>query len=191
MKRRARDGGKRSCRVISEHYMVYCLTGLRLSFCAVLIERRPSRHVSRSCPPQLLLSAHLLKVRVIDQTSHLVNVCPANVSSRLFHNIVGFARVKKMSEATGSPAELAERPKEGGEAAEGGEKGPSKNALKKAQKEKEKVHHVSGVCSRRVSMLTEPNCRPRRQPNARPRKTRRRKSKKPTMSPPTTMANCP
>lgn len=44
-----------------------------------------------------------------------------------------------MSEATGAAAELAERPKEGGEAAEGGEKGPSKNALKKAQKEKEKV----------------------------------------------------
>ena len=44
-----------------------------------------------------------------------------------------------MAEPTGTTADLAERPKDGG-AAEDGEKGPSKNALKKAAKEKEKVN---------------------------------------------------
>lgn len=47
-----------------------------------------------------------------------------------------------MSEAPAKAADLPERPKEGGEAAEG-EKGPSKNALKKMQKEKEKAEKAA------------------------------------------------
>lgn len=43
-----------------------------------------------------------------------------------------------MAEPTKEPVELTERPKEQAEGAEG-EKGPSKAALKKAAKEKEKV----------------------------------------------------
>lgn len=43
-----------------------------------------------------------------------------------------------MAEPTGSSADLAERPKDAA-ASEEGEKGPSKNALKKAAKDKEKV----------------------------------------------------
>ena len=97
-----------------------------------------------------------------------------------------------MSEPNGAPTEqsqsLPERPKEEQE----GEKGPSKSALKKAAKEKEKVRHSQlGCCQNSTELITNMNRRPRKQPNAKQQKTRKRKKPMRTMSQKTTMANYP
>jgi len=108
-----------------------------------------------------------------------------------------------MAEQNAVPTErvipLTEPPKDG-EA--DGDKGPSKSALKKAQKEKEKVRtssflhttstlHTRLHCPPHADAYTCPTSRPRKPPSAKPPKTRRRRSPKPAMSRPTTTASCP
>lgn len=102
------------------------------------------------------------------------------------------------------PAEaIPERPKEAAaaapaEGAEGGEKGPSKGALKKAAKEKEKVRIPRCSCSAHCpwSVVEKSKARAdqlehrlRRQPSAKQQRMHRRKSRKLTMFLPKTMAS--
>jgi hypothetical protein len=89
---------------------------------------------------------------------------------------------------------IPERPKDtpadeaGAVAPAEGEKGPSKSALKKAAKEKEKVRYA--FASQTSNMLIAIH-RPRRQLSARPPRKHRRRSKMPTMFRPRTTASCP
>jgi hypothetical protein len=90
---------------------------------------------------------------------------------------------------------IPERPKDtpadeaGAIAPAEGEKGPSKGALKKAAKEKEKVRYASTPQTNNMSLTAIH--RPRRQLSARPPRRHRRRSRTPTMSRPKTTASCP
>ena len=92
------------------------------------------------------------------------------------HFRIEFHSIHNMAEQSSNTSELPERPKE--EAAEG-EKGPSKGALKKAAKEKEKVRlsrHQS------TTNANEPHHRQKRQRNAKPKKQHKKQQPTPMMS---------
>jgi flagellar hook-length control protein FliK len=90
---------------------------------------------------------------------------------------------------------IPERPKDtpadeaGAVAPAEGEKGPSKGALKKAAKEKEKVRY--GLWTTCNDMSLTARSRLRRQLSARPPRRHRKKSRTPTMFPRKTTASCP
>ena len=90
---------------------------------------------------------------------------------------------------------IPERPKDtpadeaGAVAPAEGEKGPSKSALKKAAKEKEKVRYECASRTNNKSLTARH--RLRRQLSARPPRRHRRRSRTPTMFRPRTTASCP